>query len=190
VNRGKDIRGERFGRLLVVDRARREDGTLVWLCNCDCGNTTKVQMALLTRGNTRSCGCLKREVAKTVWGHTRRNVVCPTCNKSFEICRGSKKKYCSKVCYRAPQRSLCGHEPVVCKGLCKPCYNRQYHKAHPENRTAESRRAYYIMANYGLTIEKYKRLVAQNNGGCWICGKVPSKKQKTLNVDHDHSVVL
>jgi hypothetical protein len=33
----------------------------VWLCRCECGRTTEVVASLLSAGDTRSCGCLRRE---------------------------------------------------------------------------------------------------------------------------------
>jgi hypothetical protein len=49
--------GQRFGRLTVLRRDGRK-----WLCRCSCGNVTHLWKGRLTSGNTRSCGCLAREV--------------------------------------------------------------------------------------------------------------------------------
>lgn len=55
----KDRTGQRFGRLQVLQRAHRHPGTW-WLCQCDCGVLVQVNGTGLY-GNTRSCGCLKRD---------------------------------------------------------------------------------------------------------------------------------
>ena len=55
----KNLTGERFGRLLVLDYA----GASTWRCRCDCGAETTVKTDLLNSGKTRSCGCLRREVS-------------------------------------------------------------------------------------------------------------------------------
>jgi len=40
---------------------------------------------------------------------------------------------------------------------------------------------------YGLTEETYMKLLADQNGGCAICGKTEgNKRRKRLAVDHDH----
>lgn len=35
-----------------------------WVCKCKCGETCIVRMHRLERGTTKSCGCLRREMAK------------------------------------------------------------------------------------------------------------------------------
>jgi len=40
---------------------KRDWGKVVWLCICDCGNLVEMPSNRLRTGNTRSCGCLRRE---------------------------------------------------------------------------------------------------------------------------------
>lgn len=48
----------RFGRLVAIkDSGRTPHGTRRWLCRCDCGNYTTVNLGNLTLGLTISCGC-------------------------------------------------------------------------------------------------------------------------------------
>ena len=59
-----DLAGQRFGKLTAVRPTdKRQEGSVVWECKCDCGNTSFVTAASLKSGNTKSCGCLKRELA-------------------------------------------------------------------------------------------------------------------------------
>jgi hypothetical protein len=53
-----DLTGQRFGRLTVVRRARRNtaDKGLRWVCRCDCGRNVQVASNNLRRGNTIHCG--------------------------------------------------------------------------------------------------------------------------------------
>lgn len=69
-----DLTGQRFGRLTVIERGEdyvtpynyvtgdtyRE---VRWKCQCDCGNVVEVTSKALRYGNTKSCGCLRREVS-------------------------------------------------------------------------------------------------------------------------------
>ena len=55
----KDITGQRFGKLIALEPTdKREDGSVVWHCKCDCGNDAYVRLKLLMRGKVKSCGCL------------------------------------------------------------------------------------------------------------------------------------
>lgn len=68
-----DLTGNKYGRLVVRALVHREAG-VHWRCDCDCGNSSVVGASNLTRGNTLSCGCLKRENAaknKGVYSITR-----------------------------------------------------------------------------------------------------------------------
>lgn len=53
--------GQRFGRLVVVERSTERRGNLVlWSCRCDCGTLINVRGYCLTSGDTKSCNCSKR----------------------------------------------------------------------------------------------------------------------------------
>ena len=58
-----DISGKRFGRLtaLIPDETRHH-GRTTWLCQCDCGSQKVTATKELCRGDSQSCGCLKKEV--------------------------------------------------------------------------------------------------------------------------------
>ena len=58
----KDIRGDRYGRLVVIDgRHDKRNGTWRVRCQCDCGAERIVQWSHLRGGKTKSCGCFKRD---------------------------------------------------------------------------------------------------------------------------------
>ena len=59
----RDLTGQRFGKLIVLQRAEKNiGGKTAWHCLCDCGNTKTVSMWNLVSGQTASCGCLQHEV--------------------------------------------------------------------------------------------------------------------------------
>lgn len=69
-----DLVGQRFGRLLVLNRSESnsKSGNAMWVCRCDCGNITTVIGSKLRSHHTKSCGCLKmNEIAN---GHSRERV--------------------------------------------------------------------------------------------------------------------
>lgn len=61
-----DLTGQRFGRLVVIDRADRV-GKTYWRCVCDCGGTSESEGYELRQGHSRSCGCLRGEDGKAKW---------------------------------------------------------------------------------------------------------------------------
>ena len=58
----KDITNIRFGNLVAIKNTGKSDKhrNLIWLCQCDCGNTCEVSGNNLRTGHTKSCGCLKQ----------------------------------------------------------------------------------------------------------------------------------
>ena len=57
----RDLRGKKFERLTVQEKICGSSHGIIWLCLCTCGNTVKVLGTALTRGSTKSCGCLQTE---------------------------------------------------------------------------------------------------------------------------------
>ncbi len=70
--RYKDLTGQRFGRLQVISPTdkRADHGSVVWVCQCDCGEKVEVSGRRLTLGKVRSCGCLSRPQLKDYVGKT------------------------------------------------------------------------------------------------------------------------
>lgn len=58
-NKPLEISGQRFGLLVAINptNKRSSNGSVIWECLCDCGNTTYVPAGQLTRHHTLSCGC-------------------------------------------------------------------------------------------------------------------------------------
>lgn len=62
----EDLTGKRFGRLLVIGCAgKNQSNQTKWSCLCDCGNTITALGYNLKNGNTKSCGCLQKDIMKT-----------------------------------------------------------------------------------------------------------------------------
>lgn len=69
----KNLIGKRFGRLLVIERSQRKNGTY-WKCRCDCGCEKDVISGNLISGKVVSCGCYlneRRIKAKTIHGDSK-----------------------------------------------------------------------------------------------------------------------
>ena len=62
----RDLVGEIFGRLEVIEKApdrfdQRGYRRNYWVCQCECGNIVERRDDGLTSGQSKSCGCLRRE---------------------------------------------------------------------------------------------------------------------------------
>lgn len=58
-----DITGQKFGRLTVIEQTdKRHNGHIVCLCKCECDNFVEVVRPSLLRHDTKSCGCLHKEI--------------------------------------------------------------------------------------------------------------------------------
>lgn len=58
-----DLTGQKFGRLTVLERDySKKDKRAYWVCRCDCGAIKTICGEKLRSGNTKSCGCLKKEL--------------------------------------------------------------------------------------------------------------------------------
>lgn len=83
-----DLTGQRFGRLVVLERAGTKCGMATWICLCDCGKKTIVIGTNLRKSNgTKSCGCISTEAL--VKRNTTHNA---THSRLFTIWRGMKAR--------------------------------------------------------------------------------------------------
>lgn len=56
-----DFSGQRFGRLLVLERVGSKNNRTIWRSQCDCGNIIETSLQHIVDGHVRSCGCLRKE---------------------------------------------------------------------------------------------------------------------------------
>jgi hypothetical protein len=55
-----DLTGQRFGKLVAIRKTdERINGSIVWECKCDCGNTHLASVNQLRTGHVKSCGCAR-----------------------------------------------------------------------------------------------------------------------------------
>ena len=57
-----NLRGKKFGRLIVLKETGRKRRKVTWLCQCDCGKQKIITSTHLVSGDTVSCGCYNREL--------------------------------------------------------------------------------------------------------------------------------
>lgn len=62
-----DLAGRQFGRWTVLRRSEmkpRKGNYTLWDCRCECGRVGAISRASLARGQSKSCGCLNRELTR------------------------------------------------------------------------------------------------------------------------------
>ena len=67
-----DIKGNKYGRLVVIERDAGNSSPVKWLCRCECGKEKIVRGSDLKNGHTQSCGCFHKEIVT--------NTLSTTCN--------------------------------------------------------------------------------------------------------------
>lgn len=113
-----DLTGKQFDRLTVIkDSGKRDNnGSIMWECRCDCGNTVFVSGTSLTHGFTKSCGCLQKDIVSE-YSRSRLNDLSGQRFGRLTVLRmtdniiGKKKRY---VC-----KCDCGKETTVSAGNLK-----------------------------------------------------------------------
>lgn len=63
--RYQDLTGQHFGRWTVINITDKRTSSrgIIWHCKCDCGTEKDVDGYLLRSGQSKSCGCLQKELA-------------------------------------------------------------------------------------------------------------------------------
>lgn len=91
-NSAKDLRGFKSGELTALyPTDERDNGSVVWVCKCSCGNICKVQAKELTRHSYKSCGHLSKSFSS--FGSNKIDSILRERNisfqreKTFETCR-------------------------------------------------------------------------------------------------------
>lgn len=98
--RAKDITGQRFGRLVALGPVGHTPGrNAIWLCQCDCGNTTTVNNVALRAKQSQSCGCLSRQVRSAM--HTTHGL---RYDPIYSIWRGIYRR-----CFNPTHKSYAGY---------------------------------------------------------------------------------
>ena len=123
-------------------------------------------------------------------GHKRSEVGCSIdsgCRKcakdraaKYRLDNPEKAKEAKHKCYKEKQKIYCSKNRKWAMAHKK---RNNLHKAKWKtiNPNYERSRQY---KNFGITIEQFDKMMALQNGGCALCGRLPGKKR--LSVEHDH----
>ena len=105
--------GNTYSYLTVLERAENtNDGRARWLCECKCGNKVIVYGKHLRSGNTKSCGCLQKELLKEKHKSKHKDIIGQTYGYLKVIDYGD---YAIRPDGKKDQRMLC--ECQLCNSL-------------------------------------------------------------------------
>lgn len=138
----KDLTGQRFGKLVALEKAPSRNKHTYWLCQCDCGNKKEIQTSHLTSGASKSCGC------ESKLNDIQQSRKCILCGKDFIA-----NNYIRLYCYECSPQGLSTAEVLRSKkralkhllvqykgGKCQKCgYNKcegalQFHHRDPKQK--------------------------------------------------------
>jgi hypothetical protein len=193
VNRGRrpsrDLMGVRFGKLVATEYLGVINGDSKWKCACDCGRTHIVKASSLTKGDSKSCGCLRRnkplELIGAKFGRLTVVELMPRRGRARVwkcVCECGNEIYVSSGFLRAGYVTSCG-----CKRL--------WHKTAPG--VASQRKLFYSYQRdaqrrrggsgleFSLTFDQFKKITSSN---CHYCGANPSQVVERLTRFNGHYV--
>ena len=169
-SRAKNLQGQVFGRLKALEPTEKRDldGSVTWLCRCECGKLVTVSSNKLLTGHKKSCGCLADEslaASKTyVDGTCLEQIVSqkiPVNNSSgIKGVYRNRNQWCSYIAYAGKQYMLgrfssiddaaatrkiaeqmrIDHVKALKAGCDEPPFDQKIHKMLDEGRSRAYRR--------------------------------------------------
>ncbi len=83
----KELTGQKFNRLTVIEFAEIRRGRAYWLCQCECGKNLIADGHQISSGSTKSCGCWHKDRwHKVITKHGKQNT------RTYKIWAGVKKR--------------------------------------------------------------------------------------------------
>ena len=141
--RFKDLTGEKFGKLKVLELAEdhvSSNGkkTKQWLCKCECGNNVVVKANYLKSGKKTSCGCT-------------RNYTSEKSEEWYKLCKYIEENVMG---YRSGEKTLDKTMCLKLKGLCTG-------KNIANNKIADTAHYDYntILATYMFCSQEIQRII-------------------------------
>ena len=132
----RDLLGMQFGRLTVIAKTdRRQNGAVVWLCKCNCGNEVIVKSNSLLANHTTSCGCYNKEIISA-------NILNQKFDRLLVIEKLDERYSNGGIAWRCV--CDCGNETIVTTSSIVSgrttscgCYNKEKSRSHGMSHTSE-----------------------------------------------------
>ena len=186
-NKPKELANERFGKLIAIEPTKdRESQSIIWKCQCDCGNICYISARSLVQHKTRSCGCLKSEnlIGKTFgdWTVLSLDGIRDNFNK-YWLCRCS----CGNESI-VRGASLLGERSKKC-GTCAKIQNGKnnrmddFHVAATVLLGSYRSNAKRRELDFDLSREEFESIIKQD---CYYCGIRPNNVFTSFQRKNEH----
>jgi len=182
-NRANNLVGQRFSKLLVINRASNNGPYVMWNVVCDCGNSLKVRADSLADRSTQSCGCLHKSIvtANVVGKRFGKLYVLEATNERkngsvvyLVICDCGNIKTISAAGLLSSRIKSCGCliKDVTIKRCAKPLGEAAFNAVYGQYKKSANKRS----LKFDLT-----RIDAKNmfQSKCFYCGAAPSRIRKS-----------
>jgi len=168
----KDLTGEKYNMLTVLERVPGTEKRTLWLCKCDCGKTTIARADKLRTNRKKSCGCLWKTIGKYTNGKVQ--------SKLDGVLRQLKQR-CNN-----PNNKDYRYYGAIGIQVCE-----EWQHARDFERWA-------LANGYkdGLTIDRIDGSGNYEPGNCHFitakenCSKQPNKRRKSHEIHHPHHLPL
>jgi hypothetical protein len=161
----KELEGKRFDKLFVTARTnKRESGSIVWKCLCNCGNITFATTSNLIAGRKRSCGCLQKEVAKEL-GSLSKGIA--ALNSAFRGYRGNAK--IRKLPFELTKEQFI----KITQENCRYCGDS------PSNVSARGTNGVFIYNG----IDRIDSIIGYTEENCVPCCKVCNRAKSSMSIN-------
>jgi len=186
--RYNDLSGKIFGILTVLmEYGKDKNGKRLWICKCECGNEKEVKGSSLKSGNTKSCGCLSKnmflssaedlverrferlvvlEIVKANKTGSHWLCQCDCGNKKVIAAKNLKQGYTKSCGCLKKERVSAAHRLEVSEAA----FNAVFY----EYKSSAKARGFEFL----LSKNKFRILTEQN---CYYCGCSPSNVRKAQN---------
>lgn len=109
--KGKAVKleGIRSGLLTAIRPTERRaaDGSIIWLCRCDCGNYSQVSSNAILQKATKSCGCLLSSGEKKIQFILQKEQITFEVQKMFDGCVNPKTEAKLRFDFYLPDYNCC-----------------------------------------------------------------------------------
>ena len=197
MNKVKDLTGLVFGKLKALSQnGKTKQGSILWLCTCECGNTVSIRAAALVRKSTISCGCARKDAG-------RRKIIDLIGQKfgRLTVLSLSDRKVCGRIswicsCECGNKKSIIANNLV--RGIAKSCGCLNLEKIHEKGKNCKQDSGagnlfdqYRSNAQardliFSVTFEEFKQVTSSN---CHYCGCLPFKiiKSKIAKISYTYN---